>query len=146
MDFSNFVWREIKTYMMDDRWSINKEVDMMLQDKPTDELSNILYTFGICVKLGQFDQARQIIDEDVTRLFDNMVEEIHGLRQWECPSDREGWIDEEDQARYDELQEKIKWFDNFPKLYLMVSYKEQGFDWVTTGEPRKWVQRKVTQN
>ena len=136
MDFSNFAWREIKSYMMDYRWSIDKEVDMMLQE-PTDELSNILYTFGICVKLGQFDQARQIIDEDVIRLFDNMVEEIDGLRQ----RDRrgwEGWIEEEHQARYYELQEKIKWFDNFPKLYLMVSYKEQGFDWVNTGEPRKY--------
>ena len=144
MDFSNFAWREIKSYMMDYRWSIDKEVDMMLQDNPTDELSNILYTFGICVKLGQFDQARQIIDEDVIRLFDNMVEEIDGLRQRDR-RDWEGWIEEEHQARYYELQEKIKCVD-FSKLYLMVSYKEQGFDWVTTGEPRKWVQRKVTQN
>ena len=121
--------------MMDYRWSVDKEVDMMLQE-PTDELSNILYTFAICVKLGQFDQARQIIDEDVIRLFDNMVEEIDGLRQ----RDRrgwEGWIEEEHQARYYELQEKIKCVD-FSKLYLMVSYKEQGFDWVNTGEPRKY--------
>jgi len=137
MDFSNFAWREIKSYMMDDRWSIDKEVDKMLKDKPTDVLSNILYKFGICVKLGQFDRARQIIDEDVTWLFDDTVEEIHDLKQWDCASDREGWIDEENQARYDELQEKIKWFDNCPKLYLMISYKEQGFDWVSTGEPRK---------
>jgi len=136
MDFSNFAWREIKTFMMDKRWSIDKEVETMIQDEPTDELSNILYTFALCVKLGQFDQARKSID-DASRLFDNIVEEIHGLRQWECPSDREGWIDEEDQARYDELQEKIKWFDNFSKLYLMVGYKEQGYDWVSTGEPRK---------
>lgn len=78
--------------MMDKRWSIDKEVDKMLQE-PTDELSNILYKFGMCVKLGQFDQARQTI-EDGNQLVDILVEESTGLRQWECPSDREGWIDE----------------------------------------------------
>ena len=135
MDFSNYAWWEIKSFMMDARWSIDKEIDLMLQE-PTDELSNILYTFGSCVKLGQFDQARQAID-DVARLYDNMVEELYGMRQWECPSDREGWIEEEDQARYDELQEKLKWFNNLYKLHLMVGYKEHGFDWVSTGEPRK---------
>jgi hypothetical protein len=135
MDFSNFAWREIKSYMMDKRWSIDKEVDKMLQE-PTDELSNILYKFGMCVKLGQFDQARQTI-EDGNKLVDILVEESTGLRQWECPSDREGWIDEEDQARYDALQEKINsWFYNLEKLILMVGYKEHGFDWVTTGEPK----------
>jgi len=131
MDFSNYAWREIKSFMMDARWSIDKEVDMMLQE-PTDELSNILYTFGSCVKLGQFDQARQAID-DAQRLYDNMVEELKDLRQWECPSDREGWIEEEDQARYDELEEKLKRFNNLKinpfencdKLKLMVDTKEQ---------------------
>lgn len=135
MDFSNLAWREIKTYMMDERWSIDKEVVLMLQE-PTDELSNILYTFGICVKLGQFDQARQIIDEDVARLFHKIEIEIHRLHQWDSPNDREGWIDEENLERYYELQEKKERFD-FDKLDDMVSYKEQGYDWVSTGKPRK---------
>ena len=138
MDFSNFAWREIKDYMMDDRFSVDHEVDKMLQDKSSDPFRRILYRFALCIKFKQFYRARQCID-DVNRMFDTMIEEIYGMRQWDGQNDRDGWIDEEDQSRYDELQENIKQFDVLEKLYLMVSYKEQGFDWVNTGLPRKFV-------